>query len=71
MNLTLSQQFEDGFAYDIRNRPLTVLGNHVGGGWSIPVGPGDGRKWKPGTHRGVLHDRNGAIAAEVDWQVTP
>ena len=69
--LTLTEAFEDGFVYGTNDLKLTVQDNHIGGSWSIPVGPEPGQKWKPGTHKVMLHDQAGNKIAEVNLHVTP
>ena len=70
VDLMMTEVFEDGFTYKVRPLELTVKGIHVGGSWRISVGPGKGRKWKPGKHIVMLHDQNGTKIAEVQWTVT-
>ena len=71
MDLMMTEAFEDGFTYNVRPLKLTVQGKHMGGTWSISVGPGEGEKWKPGKHIVMLHDRNGTKVIHTAWTVTP
>ena len=71
VDLTLVEMFEDGFTYNVRPLEMTVEGKHVGGNWRISVGPGNGKKWKPGVHHVMLYDRDGTKVAQVSWNVTP
>ena len=71
VDLMMTEAFEDGFTYNVRPLKLTIHGKHMGGTLSISVGPGEGRKWKPGEHIVMFHDRNGTKVIHTAWTVTP
>ena len=71
VDLTLVEIFEDGFIYKVNPLEMNIQGTNVGGNWRISVGPGNGKKWKPGVHHVMLYDRGGTKVAHVSWNVTP
>ena len=71
VDLMMTEAFEDGFTYNVRPLKLTIHGKHMGGTLSISVGPGEGRKWKPGEHIVMFHDRNDTKVIHTAWTVTP
>ena len=71
IQLTLAQEFEDGFTYRRDRVEFSVSGAHIGGIWSIGAGPGPGRTWAAGRHRATLWDHRGVKIAEAGWTVLP
>ena len=71
VQLTLAQEFEDGFTYRRDRVEFSLSGAHIGGTWNLSVGPGPGRPWAAGRHRATLWDHRGVKIAEAGWTVLP
>ena len=69
--IILVQQYEDGFTYREWETHLKAGAGLETWTWTWSIGPAKTQGWKPGAHRAMVYDLQGARLAEARWQVHP